>query len=915
MRNFLSVLFLLFVSIGFAQKGTISGKITDKDVNNEPMPFANVMLKGTTIGTATDIDGNFELAVNPGNYVVQISFVGYETVEVPVQVKANETTTVNQAIGSGSVKLDDIVVTQTINRQKENALLLEQKNAVEIKQNIGAQELSRKGVSDVATAVTKTTGITKQEGSGTIFVRGLGDRYNSTTLNGLPLPSTDPEKKNIGLDIFGTDIVEFISIDKVYNARMYGDFAGGNVDIVSKEHKGKPFLKVEIGADVNSNAINDDNFKLHSGYNRTGFNTVNRPSNIATQYNFNTLGNEQPTTLAQSIAISGGKNWNVGNEGKLSLFATAAYDNDFASKADGFIRGGVNDLGVANRDFPEFSEVRFSTNTTAMANLGYKVNANNKVSFNSLFINSSAQSTEEYRGLIIDIADNGNGFVRRYKYDQNQLFVNQLLGEHSFGERTKLSWGTSYNTVVGNQPDRAQNTFRQEPTGFFLSTISAADNHRYFQELTENEIAANTAVDYKIGKNEDSFNGKITIGANVRSKKREFEAVQFNFRPNPSFSGVAVDPNNLDAFYNQGNYNNQFFSISTFRGPAANPQALAPQFYDGELNIAAGFGNVEYKFGKLSGVAGIRLENVDQYVVWSTSIDPAGGNDRLKKFAFLPSLTMKYELNEKQNLRFGFSKTYTLPQFKERAFFIYEDVNEAKFGNPDLYESDEYNIDLKWELFPKSDEIVSITGFGKLIQNPMNEITILSATNDVSYANTGDTGYVAGAEVELRKTLFNTGEVNTKKVLAGVNASYLYSYQELDSEKVRRENRFIQAAFTETSSRLTGASDLLLNADVTFSADWNEKECNFMTTLAYTYFSDRVYSLGVLDRGNQVDKDFGMLDWITRVKLSKNFGVNLIARNLLDPKIERVQENRTGDVTVMSYRKGYTVSLGVNYTF
>ncbi len=201
MRNYLSVLFLLFVSISFAQKGTISGKITDKDVNNEPMPFANVMLKGTTIGTATDIDGNFELAVNPGNYVVQISFVGYETVEVPVQVKANETITVNQAIGSGSVKLDDIVVTQTINRQKENALLLEQKNAVEIKQNIGAQELSRKGVSDVATAVTKTTGITKQEGSGTIFVRGLGDRYNSTTLNGLPLPSTDPEKKNIGLDI------------------------------------------------------------------------------------------------------------------------------------------------------------------------------------------------------------------------------------------------------------------------------------------------------------------------------------------------------------------------------------------------------------------------------------------------------------------------------------------------------------------------------------------------------------------------------------------------------------------------------------------------------------------------------------------------------------------------------------------
>ncbi|WP_298142721.1 TonB-dependent receptor [Flavobacterium sp.] len=918
MRNFLSVFFLLVGTVAFAQKGTIAGKITDKDVNNEPMSFANVVLKGTTIGTATDIDGNFELAVEPGNYTVEISFVGYETILVPVTVVANQTVTINRAMSTGSVKLEDVVLVQQVNKQKENALLLEQKNAVEIKQSIGAQELARKGVSDVATAVTKTTGITKQEGSGTIFVRGLGDRYNATTLNGLPLPSSDPERKNISLEIFGTDIVEFISIDKVYNSRIYGDFAGGNVDIVSKEHKGAGFLKFDIGGDVNSNAINNEDFRVQNGYNKSGFTNKSRPGGTLNNYNFSSLSNEQPTAIANSFALTGGKSFNLGNTGKLSLFGTISYDNDFAAKADGVARGGVNGAGVVFRNFPKFSEVTYSTNTTAMGNIGYKINAKNKINFNSLFINASSLSTQEYSGLIIDIADNGNGFLRRYKYDQNKLFVNQLLGEHKFTERIKLNWGGSFSTINGNQPDRVQNIFRQEANGFLLSNVSSADNHRYFQELTENEIAFNAAIDYKIGKTEEGeYKGKITVGANARQKKREFEAVQYNLDINNNFVETVVNPNNLDSFFNQANLNAGVFSLSTFRGNAQVPTALDPQFYNGDLNILAGFANAEYQFGKLTGVFGLRLETIEQLVEWNTSVDPAGGDNTLDKVAFLPSITLKYELNEKQNLRFGFSKTYTLPQFKERAFFVYEDAIEAKFGNPDLYESDEYNFDLKWELFPKADELISITGFGKLIQNPINEISVLSSTNDVSYANTGDQAYVAGAELELRKNIFSIGETNARKLSAGFNASYLYSQQDLDEDKVRRENRTVnlQADFTDDSSKLTGASDLLMNADITFSTDWNDKQGSFMTTLAYTYFSDRIYSLGTVQRGNQVDKSFGVLDWVTRTKLTKNFGINFIARNLLDPKIERVQENNSGDITVLSYRKGMNFSLGMSYQF
>ena len=907
---------LLICTISFSQnKGTIEGVLLDKDSNNQSLPFANVLIKGTKIGANTDIDGKYTITIAPGNYTVQFSFVGYETVEAPVTVVANETITLNNSLGSGSYKLKDVVVKSNVNRQKETVLLLEQKNAVEIKQTIGAQELSRKGVSDVATAVTKTTGITKQEGSGNIFVRGLGDRYNSTTMNGLPIPSNDPEKKNLNLEIFSTDILEYVSIDKVYNSKLFGDFAGGNVDIVSKDYKGNGYIRLEIGSKINSNAISNDNFSLHRNISASGFNIPTIPSNPLTQYNYNTLQLDSKSPIGSSLALTGGKSFDVGGESKLNLFATVSFNNDYTSRNEGSAKGGVNGNGVINKDFETYTLDSYNTNFTAMTNLGYKINNSNKVNFNTVFINTSSLSKEEYSGYIVDIANDGNGFIRRNKYEKNSLWINQLLGEHKFNERSKFNWGLSANMIDGNMPDRTQNITRKEPSGYVLSSISAPDNHRYFQKLSENETAANLAFDYKFNKTgQGEYKGKFTLGYNGRFKTRDFEATQFNFKANQGFTNTIVDPNNLDLFYNQQNLDNGFFEITTFRGNSQVSNALKPQTYNGEQYINGGFLNTEYKWDKLSGVLGLRGEYVFQNVKWNTQLDPSGGKNELDKVAVLPSLTLKYELNEKQNLRFGFSKTYTLPQFKERALFVYEDVTEVKVGNPNLYASDDYNIDLKWEMFPKSEELLSVTAFGKYIQNPINEVTIASSTNDISFINTGDFGYVGGAEVEWRKLLLNIDETNAKKLSFGINASYLYSNQDLSTDKVIKETDY-NVVFTNETSQFTGASDLLLNADISFFNEWNNKESSLNTTIAYTYFSDRVYAIGTNDRGNLIDKAFGSLDFIAKSKLNKKLGLDFVVKNILDTTINRVQENKTEDINVLSYKKGLTFSLNLNYQF
>lgn len=903
---------LVFCTLGFSQnKGKVAGLITDADVNNEAMPFVNVMIKGTTNGVATDMDGKYELSVNAGNHILVISFVGYDTVEIPFEVKANETTTIDKAIGSGSVKLEDIVIQSRANRAKETVLLMEQKNAIEIKQNIGAQELSRKGVSDVGTAVTKTTGITKQEGSGTIYVRGLGDRYNSTTMNGLPIPSNDPEKKNISLGIFSTDIVEYISIDKVYGAKMYGDFAGGNVDIISKDFKGNSMLEVEIGSSINSNAVSQDNFMLQQGPNKSGFSNSDIPNDPLNTFSFkNSLAPVREVPFSGNIAVRGGKSFDIGEQGKLNLFATAGFENGYTYKE------GINrSVNAQEANLKSFDQKTYSYNTssTGMFNAGYRFNEKNKISYNFLYVNSSSQVNDEYKGFIRDIAEDNNGLVRRGTYTQNQLMINQLLGSHKINDRLDFNWATSFNKIESQMPDRTQNTlwFNENLNGYNFAVNTTTDNHRYYQSLVEDEFAANISGDYKFMKDaNDDFKGKLTIGYNGRFKKRDFEATQFNFNIANNQSNTVVDPYNLNAFLNVDNFNNGLFTIETFSG-----DNIKPQTYNGEQNIHAVFGLVEYKISsKLTSVIGLRAEQIFQDVTWKTQIDNSGKNESFERNEFLPSLLLKYEVNDKNNLRLAASKTYTLPQFKERALFVYEDVTEVKVGNPFLYPSEDYNLDLKWEYFPKSDEIISFTVFGKYIVNPINEITLASSTNDISFINTGDWGHAYGAEFEIRKNIFQLGAEKSNKLSAGFNISYMKTNQELNSEKVREETDY-NINLTNTEDAFTGASDLLLNGDLSFVKDWKESEASIMTTLAYSYFSDRIYALGTETKGNLVDKAVGSLDLIIRSKINKDLGLNFAAKNLLDPKVERTQENAARDVTVLSYKKGMFISLGLTYQF
>jgi len=456
MRFKLIILTFFITAFTFAQsKGTITGIITDKDVNNSPLAFANAVIKGTTTGTTTDEKGKYTLKVDPGNYTLVFSFIGYENLEVKVTVKAGETLTINKALGSGGYRLDDVVIQKTTNREKETALLQEQKKAVEIKQSIGAQEMSRKGVSDVEEGLTKITGITKVDSRG-IFVRGLEDRYNNLLINNLAAPTNNPFKKIIPLDLFSTDIVGVIDVYKTFNPNIYGDFAGGTFDIATSKGN-KSITKLSIGTGFTTNNSLQDFLLSEDANNTNGFFGLNGKDRALPEilqgkkpssYTFTTPDSQKyfksgfnvskiKSPLNSSIGVLHSEKFDFKNNSKLTYLFSLNFDNDYA------IRSGVErtfdnqPTGFEYINNFNSKEYLYKTSTTSLLGLNYNIKRL-KLSSNTIFIQTTENSIKDQVGSPRKGFD--NQLIRTNQFTKTDYLNSQLAADYALTSDNKSSW-------------------------------------------------------------------------------------------------------------------------------------------------------------------------------------------------------------------------------------------------------------------------------------------------------------------------------------------------------------------------------------------------------------------------------------------------------------------------------------------
>lgn len=870
----------------------VKGNIKDKK-SKEPLIGATIQIVGSSTGTVTDLNGDFELKdVKDGIYDIEIKYVGYKTaVRKKVKVENGKVVVLNLEMDMDEHTLGDVTVVGKASRESENVALLEQKRSVLAVQSVGAKELSRKGVSDAQGAVTKVSGISKQEGVKNVFVRGLGDRYNVTTLNGFPIPSEDPEYKNISLSFFDTDVIQAVGVNKAFHASGMADVAGANIDILSKELIGDGEWNIGLSGGVNTQTVGADFLKM-DGSNAFGFANNTHPSHDLNQYSF--PNKIDPTTshlqLEQSYHLSRGKKWEVA-ENPLSLYVMATHGKKYAYYEEE-VRNSVS-TGELSQD-QQGKKSTVETSQLALLNLDYAWQGKHRAIYNLMMVHASTQSVGDYLGMDAKFqsSDDYEGFMRRQQTNDNLLWVNQLSTEWLLSKPLTLHVGAAYNTIRGLEPDRRINHLVKKPEGY-VPMKGTGIQQRYFSKLKEKDLNLQAGLTYRLP---DRFehSSSIQLGYRGRLVDDDFQATEYDLAVSkqPVFD---MDHLSFDNYYNQQHLDDNFFRMDKNQDEYAVSKNIHTAYLEATYPLSA----------RLIANAGVKYDKVDMKVNYRVNRGGTQGERRIDKSYFLPGINLRYNLTEQQSLRLSGSKTYTLPQAKEISPFRYTGVSFNSQGNQNLQPSDNYNVDLKWDYYLSPNEILSLTGFYKYIKHPISRIEIASAGGYLSYENIADHATVAGVELELRKNIFSRsmGADGVSKLTFGLNGSYIYTHAK------------VPLATDKTGSQLEGAAPWIVNCDLSHQLTTGHR--TFVNTLVFNYFSDRVYTIGTEGFQDIMENGIPTLDFVSSAKLSSKLTLGLKARNLLNSTHQLTRKANVGgnEIVLSKYRKGIDLSVGISCTF
>lgn len=870
----------------------IKGQIKDSD-SKEPLIGATVQIIGSSMGAVTDIDGNFQLAgVEDGIYDIEIKYVGYKTVvKRQIKIEDNRIVTLDFELKADTQMLSDVTVVAKANRESESVTLLEQKKSIVAVQSVGAKELSRKGVGDAQGAVTKVSGISKQEGVKNVFVRGLGDRYNLTTLNRFPIPSEDPEYKNIALDFFSTDIIQSVDVNKTFGGTMASDVAGAGINISSKELVGRSELKASVSAGANTNVMRSGVMQM-DGVNAFGFAQSSEPEADLNAYSFhNSLDpSKKNAPVNQSYMLSGGKEWNWGTD-VFSVYMVGSHDKKYAYY-DEEVRNSITSGDLSQDMKGDISKIE--TSQLLMAGLNYRHSDKLHLQYDLMMVHAARESVGDYWGMDADFqsSDTYEGFMRRQQVNDNRLLVNQLSGVWKFAPKWSLDAGISYNKIKGMEPDRRINNLVKTASGY-VPMKGTGVQQRYFSELNEDDINLRAGFTYKLPDAYGSEFSSVNFGYTGRLVTDGFSATEYDLSVIRQQSFDATDVK-FDRYYNQGNLDKGFFM-----------QDRNQDEYDVDKKIHSAYAEATYQLSEhFIANVGVKYDNVNLGVNYRVNRGGTKGSQSIDKDYVLPSVNLRYNFNDRHALRFGASKTYTLPQAKEISPYRYISVSFNSQGNPDLKPSDNYNADLKWDFYLSGSELFSIGAFYKYIKNPISRIEVASAGGFLSYENIAGHATVAGAEVEFRKDLFSrkTAE-EIHKLTFGVNGAYTYTHAK------------VSLATVSTGSQLEGAAPWIVNSDLSYQLQ--KGKYNLTSTLVFNYFSDRIYTIGTEGFQDIMEKGIPTLDFVLSAKMGNRFSLSMKAANLLNASHQLTRKGNADnrEVVLSKYKKGVDLSLGISYEF
>ncbi len=925
---------LLFFLLAFfplallGQTGTIAGKVIDAKTG-EGLIGCSVKLGTGTGGAITDFDGNFTIQNVPvGMNKITITYVGYQDKNIDeIDVKASAATTVDVALeeptaGTGGTAIAEVVIVARAQRESQSALTILQKTSPTIADGISAEAIKRTPDRTTGDVIRRVSGASVQDNKFAV-IRGLSDRYNVAMLNGALLSSTEPDRKAFSLDLFPAAMLDNLVILKTANPDLPGDFAGGVIQINTRDIPEESFLTLSLSGgynnittfkEYNSSAsgstdwlgLDNGDRALPDGFpNSDG--VVQEPVR-ATQL----LKNDWEIIKKSSVAPNVGFQLAGGLAGdaskKTQLGATFAFSYNNGNRLQDARRADF----IIDQQLFDYNDIQFKNNVLwgALLNTALKIGNKNKIFFQSTYSTNTDNVLFSRSGR--DIEQQREIRSSSIEFLENHLLTTRLGGEHALGERQiRFNWSGGINRSTRDVPSLRRMTYNRNfdqpesaPFTAIVQSGSAQLNNagRFYADLEENIVngSADLSFPFQLAGQKQS----IKIGVLYQGRDRDFSARILGMTRGRG-SDLRLLELPQDRIFAPQNIRADGFFLSDVTNPN--------DAYTAKGILSAAFLMFDNKFGEKFRISwGGRFEGYQQQI--NTFLLDGKPESRDRNFNdFLPSANLTYSLNDKNQLRLSVSRTVNRPELRELALFAFYDfsVNALVQGNPVLDRAKISNIDLRYELYPGQNQLFSVSLFYKQFNNPV-ELTLNPAgagSRIYQYQNLASAQNY-GVEMEVRKNFAFLSESLQGLVFFG-NVALIRSIIDLSTGVTSFDN----------NRPLQGQSPYVVNAGVSFS----EPTLGLNTTLVYNIIGDRVSQIGTLNYGDIYERHRNLLDFQVSKKIWERGEVKLTISDILRPDFIFYQDandqsiNRKYDEgkdnVIQRLNYGTTVSLGLSYRF
>jgi hypothetical protein len=910
----------LFPTYGLIQQNQKTGKITgfvQNIGNGSPLIKAKVEVVGKNLTTETGLDGTYTLTLEPGTYDLKIMRDGFVAQTLDgVSVISGETLTLDvvlQAEGAGE-KID----INASNSSEISDTMAERKSNSMVSEVISAREIAKDTSSSAAGVLQRVTGVSIVDRF--VFVRGLGERYSNTSLNDALLPTTEPDRKVVPMDLIPSNLLQSVKILKTFTPDQPGEFSGGLVRLETVDFPKGATLSIKLSSGFNSRT-NGKDFLSYPGLggftNYFGFGRGERslPSTIPTNERV-FRGNdflpggftaEQLQTIGQSFnntftpttesarprfgwSVSGGASF-----GKFGFVAAVSFKNEpeTLKETRNYYLLGEGNVITPNATY----DYNSSTNVARLGgtlNTSYQLTQNNKIFFKNFLTNQGSDEARVFEGFYLD---RGNDIRNtRLRYIEERIYTGQFSGNHLIkwlGD-TVFTWRYTYSRATLDEPDLRESLYELSPTaGKFIYFNQTQSLFHLFNQMRENvrEPAFDLAKYWFFG----STSLNVKSGYSYINRDRTFDSRRFRFLPRGNILtnvDTSASPEQLLSTAN----------IKPTNGFEIREETRQTDHYDALQNITAGYLMADYTMNRFRFIGGARVEKSEQRVNTFEPFNP----DAVPVFAnledtdVLPSAGVVYSLrNGSMNLRLGFSKTVARPQFRELSPFEFTDVTGGRsaIGNPNIQRTLISNYDVRYEWYLAPTELLAIGFFHKNLDDPI-EVVVEATTSLRSSFRNAEKARNTGIEIELRKNLNNIWD-RLNNFSLSTNYTYVKSRVDIGAENV--------GILTSANRPLVGQAENIFN----MSLDYLVPQWNFETRALFNYTGERISEVGALQLPDTIQKGYPNLD----LSFTKSFGgekkwsVDFQIENLLDREIDY----RVGGNPFRVYRTGRGFEFGVSY--